>query len=144
MQINSIFFTLSEVTNAVIFLAIPEDGINNVGIWSFKTRPNIVSNDVVKFPLIKLNVGGGYDNNTGVFTCPSDGYYAVHWSVATTDDSNRCSSAVMKNGVAMIGNEIGGNLATFHMNRNDRAWIRATSNCTVLSYHSSFSGFKIL
>lgn len=130
---------LSEVTNPVIFLAIPQ----RTG-WLFIQGPTIYKNDVVKFPVIKINVGGGYDSNTGVFTCPSDGYYAVHWSVASIDDKNRCFSEIVKNGAEVIGNEIGGNLATFHMNRNDRVWIKANSNCTTVYYQSSFSGFKIM
>lgn len=130
-----LIFLLSEVTNPVIFLAD-----YRTSVWT--TPPPMTINQGIKFPLVKINVGGGYDNTTGVFTCPSDGYYALHWSVTSTDDRNRCSSAIINNGVEVIGNLVGGSLATFHMNRNDRAWIKATSSCTVV--HSSFSGFKIL
>lgn len=136
---SSLQSQLSKVTNPVIFLA----DYRSSGWW-MTTPPPITINQGIKFPLVKINVGGGYDNTTGVFTCPSDGYYALHWSVTSTDDRNRCSSAIIKNGVEVIGNEVGGNLATFLMNRNDRAWIKATSSCTVVPNHSSFSGFKIL
>lgn len=131
---------LSEVTNPVIFLAVSRTS----GWWLNTPAPPTIKNEGIMFPLVKINVGGGYDNTTGVFTCPSDGYYALHWSVTSTDDRNRCSSAITNNGVEVIGNQVGGNLATFHMNRNDRAWIKATSSCTVVPNHSSFSGFKIL
>lgn len=132
-----LIFLLSEVTNPVIFLAD-----YRTSVWT--TPPPMTINQGIKFPLVKINVGGGYDNTTGVFTCPSDGYYALHWSVTSTDDRNRCSSAIINNGVEVIGNQVGGSLATFHMNRNDRAWIKVTSSCTVVPNHSSFSGFKIL
>lgn len=130
-----------EVINVVIFFVIFKDG---KGWWLLKILFNIVFNDVVKFLLIKLNVGGGYDNNIGVFMCLLDGYYVVYWSVVMIDDSNWCFLVVMKNGVVMIGNEIGGNLVIFYMNRNDRVWIKVILNCIVFFYYLLFFGFKIL
>lgn len=126
----------SEIKDAVLFLATPRFVPS---FWNFRTTQS-----TIKFEVEKINIGGGYDSNTGVFTCPSDGYYVFHWSVTSTDINKRCSSAIMKNGVEVIGNEVGGNQATFHMNRNDRAWIKATSDCSLVYNHSSFSGFKLI
>lgn len=130
------FFFFSAIKRTVLFLAIPTKYF-----WIY---PIATQRNTIKFPLAKINIGGGYDSNTGVFTCPSDGYYIFHWSVTSTDSNKRCSSEIVMNGAEVIGNEIGGNQATFHMNRNDRAWIKATSNCTIVPYHSSFSGFKLI
>lgn len=133
---SSLQSQITAIKRTVLFLAIPTKYF-----WIY---PIATQRNTIKFPLAKINIGGGYDSNTGVFTCPSDGYYIFHWSVTSTDSNKRCSSEIVMNGAEVIGNEIGGNQATFHMNRNDRAWIKATSNCTIVPYHSSFSGFKLI
>lgn len=136
----NIFFP--EIKDAVLFLAIPR--LFHTGVWSSMKYNPVATQRTIKFEVEKINIGGGYDSNTGVFTSPSDGYYVFHWSVTSTNSTYHCPSAIMKNGVEVIGNEVGGNLATFHMNRNDRAWIKATTDCTLLYNHSSFSGFKLI
>lgn len=132
---------ITNINDAVLFLATPRYSPGN---WNFWNNNPVATQSTIKFEVEKINIGGGYDSNTGVFTCPSDGYYVFHWSVTSTDINKRCSSAIMKNGIEEIGNEVGGNQATFHMNRNDRAWIKATSNCSLVYNHSSFSGFKLI
>jgi hypothetical protein len=131
----------------VVFLAIPNHQHKYTIIWNFQGfKDQILSdqNGAVKFGAVKINVGGGYNSNTGTFTSPSDGYYTFHCSLTSYNVSNPCSSTIVKNGNQMIGNEVGGNMATFHMNTNDRTWIKANSNCNyIVNYHSSFSGFKI-
>lgn len=134
-----------EIQDSVIFLAIPKKRTTAVirGVHYY-AEPVATPNTIIKFQLAKINVGGGYDNNTGVFTCPSDRYYVFHWNVTSTNSTNHCFSEIIKNGAGVIGNEVGGNQATFHMNRNDRAWIKATSSCNLIAYHSSFSGFILI
>lgn len=140
LKLSWIFF--SEIKDVVLFLAIPR--LFHTGVWSSMKYNPVATQRTIKFEVEKINIGGGYDSNTGVFTSPSDGYYVFHWSVTSTNSTYHCPSAIMKNGVEVIGNEVGGNLATFHMNRNDRAWIKATTDCTLLYNHSSFSGFKLI
>lgn len=145
MKIFFMVSSFSAIKESVLFLAIPKL-VRKVIYFHLHVivNPTTTQSAIIKFPVAKINVGGGYDNNTGVFTCPSDGYYVFHWSVTSTDSNKRCSSAIIKNGAEIIGNEVGGNQATFHMNRNDKAWIKATSDCTIVCYHSSFSGFKLI
>lgn len=57
----------------------------------------------------KINIGGGYDSNIGVFICLFDGYYVFYWSVIFIDINKCCFLVIMKNGVEVIGNEVGGN-----------------------------------
>lgn len=140
LKLNWIFFP--EIKDAVLFLATPR--FFHTAFWTSIIINPVATQSTIKFEVEKINIGGGYNNNTGVFTSPSDGYYVFHWSVTSTNINKRCSSAIMKNGVEVIGNEVGGNQATFHMNRNDRAWIKATSNCSLVYNHSSFSGFKLI
>lgn len=131
-----------EIKDAVLFLATPR--FLPTVVWTSMIKNPVATQSTIKFEVEKIDIGGGYNSNTGVFTCPSDGYYVFHWSVISTNSTHHCSSAIMKNGVEVIGNEVGGNLATFHMNRNDIAWIKATTDCSLLYNHSSFSGFKLI
>lgn len=135
------FSSFSEIKDVVLFLSIPPNSLKLLFVTIY---PRATKGNTITFPVTKINVGGGYDHTTGVFTCPSAGYYVFHWSVTSSDSNQRCSSAIVKNGAEVIGNEIGGNQATFYMNRNDRAWINATSDCSIVPNHSSFSGYKLI
>lgn len=132
---------ISKIKDVVLFLSIPRESLHLMYVTIY---PQATKGTTISFPRTKMNVGGGYDHNTGVFTCPSDGYYVFHWRVTSSDINKRCSSAIVKNGAEVIGNEFGGNQATFDMNRNDRAWIKATSDCSIVPNYSSFSGFKLI
>ena len=131
----------SDIEDVVVFLAIPK--VQKYVFFQINIYPSVNINSVIAFPSVKVNVGGGYDNTSGVFTCPSEGYYVLHWNVMSVSNEQPCSSAILKNGVEIIGNAIGGNLGPFHLNKNDRTWIKATSACKINAEHSSFSGFKI-
>lgn len=135
------FLSFSEIKDVVLFLSIPRESLHLMYVTIY---PQATKGTTISFPRTKMNVGGGYDHSTGVFTCPSDGYYVFHWRVTSSDINKRCSSAIVKNGAEVIGNEFGGNQATFDMNRNDRAWIKATSDCSIVPNYSSFSGFKLI
>lgn len=135
------FSSFSEIKDVVLFLSIPRNAMH---LFYGTVYPQATKGNTILFPVTKMNIGAGYDPNTGVFTCPSDGYYVFHWRITSSDSNKRCSSAIVKNGAEVIGNEIGGNQATFDMNRNDRAWIKATSDCSIVSNYSSFSGFKLI
>lgn len=136
-------FTFSEIEDSVIFIAIGKSS----PVWWFShfytSSSSYTSSETIKFPVLKLNVGGGYNNNTGVFTSPSEGYYVFHWAVTSINEKH-CSSAIAKNGEEIAWSEDGANLATLHLNKYDRTWIKTTLNCTLIFKHSSFYGFKII
>ncbi|XP_062587291.1 uncharacterized protein LOC134248916 [Saccostrea cucullata] len=134
---------LQGIMDPIVFLAVP---LQTFSFWpdiGFHA-PTVFQNSAVKFSTVKINVGGGYNSNTGVFTCPSAGYYTFHWSLTSYRNEHRCTSAIVKNGNEIMWNEDGSNMATFHMNINDQTFIRASANCTTVSFRSSFSGFKIV
>ncbi|XP_061192656.1 uncharacterized protein LOC133200859 [Saccostrea echinata] len=54
---------LQGITNPIVFLAAPLKPVS----WWFNV-PSVFENTAVKFPSVKINVGGGYNSNTGVFT----------------------------------------------------------------------------
>lgn len=70
---------------------------------------------VLKFADVSLNQGGGYDPDTGVFTCPAAGLY--HFVVSVTV-YGRGQCAILKNGEKVV--------SLNHVNQPD-----------VLSYNSS-------
>ena len=37
---------------------------------------------------MNVNIGGGYNNSTGIFTCPLSGTYAFSWSIAVGSDDD--------------------------------------------------------
>lgn len=62
----------SEIKDVVLFLSIPPPSIK---LFFMTVHARATKGNTVTFPVTKINVGGGYDHTTGVFTCPSDGYY---------------------------------------------------------------------
>lgn len=54
---------------------------------------------VLKFATVQVNEGGGYSADTGIFTCPVDGFYffTVHASVY-----GRGQCAIFKNGEKIV------------------------------------------
>ena len=69
----------------------------NTGLTSHHTI-----GETVVFENVLLNLGGGYDATTGVFTCPMDGVYIFSTSIMTISGSHteqtRVHVDIMKNG----------------------------------------------
>ena len=52
-----------------------------VGFSAYATvDQEAIEGDIILFAGIEVNVGGGYDNDTSVFTCPQSGYYYVYFN----------------------------------------------------------------
>lgn len=133
---NNLQSQITKITDLVVFLSIQRT--------SFSIIP-VAIDAVFHFPVVKISVGGGYDKHTGVFTCPSTGYYVFHWTLRSFNKDHSCSTEIIKNNVFQMSGTDGGNLATFHMNRNDKVWIKSiSSSCISFGHLSSFSGFKLM
>ena len=105
---------------------------------------SVKANSVLQFPLLLLNVGGGFDLHSGVFTSPSEGYYVFHWKVDVSSLFGRtgCIIVIEKNGVNIFPlGQAYGNMIILHLNKHDRTWVKTTSDCIYVS--AMFSGFKI-
>ncbi|XP_061576243.1 complement C1q tumor necrosis factor-related protein 5-like [Cololabis saira] len=80
------------------------DNISSSGITAFTAKLHPCDSypchsGVLKFRTVLINEGGGYDHETGIFTCPVDGFYnfTVHASVC-----GRGQCAIFKNGDEVV------------------------------------------
>jgi len=66
------------------------------------------SHIVFVFDIVNLNVGGGYDPHTGVFTAPISGYYKFDYNVASNNDSSArwYQTTFTKNGLRVQPNNV--------------------------------------
>jgi len=66
------------------------------------------SHIVFVFDIVNLNVGGGYDPHTGVFTAPISGYYKFDYNVASNNDSSTrwYQTTFTKNGLRVQPNNV--------------------------------------
>ncbi|CAG2244954.1 C1QL [Mytilus edulis] len=55
---------------------------------SLTSHKNLAGYEVVIFDKIWLNMGGAYDNDTGVFTAPKTGLYSISTTVMSYTNSN--------------------------------------------------------
>lgn len=98
---------------------------------------NLPEDTTIKFSLVINNEGNGYSNNTGVFTCPSYGYYLFSFFIVPYQGSH-ANILLMKNGV-MYAQAIaepsydtqevtGGNTVILHLSIGDQVWLQTYEN----------------
>lgn len=63
------------------------------------TLKNVPANTILKFENVKLNLGGGYNPKTGIFTAPADGVYSFTWAFLSSDGGNVYVAAMINNDV---------------------------------------------
>ena len=107
----------------------------------------------LKFDGVGNNQGNGYDNSTGVFTCPSSGLYLFMVYIMPHEGSE-VSVSLMYNGQGFAhaaaepsfnGQDITGATArAFRLNKGDRVWVEVINQDSSFWYsYTSFSGLLI-
>jgi hypothetical protein len=115
-------------------------------------------NQILKFDSVKINVGNGYHQHTGVFIAPASGYYVFSWNVRYIHGVHSTE--------LVVNNEIYGSLymdhsntadghgtgvAVAHVNNGDDIYVRikpeiCNNQGAIWSYpcgRSSFAGWKL-
>lgn len=117
-----IFFLFAVVSKKVAFSATHPE--------TFRSR----SGQTIVFPHILSNVGGGYNNQNGVFTAPVDGVYVFFCKITQAYNNNDFYYQFILNGSAktvtlVFGrtddtNRTSSTLIVLQLSRGDRVWIK--------------------
>lgn len=107
------------------------------------------NNAVVIFDHVITNVGGGYDNTTGVFTVPTPGLYVFSWTIETY--GQRTEAVLLVNGVqqalsradqASSYYNTATSFAVLYHHTNDEVKVKVTTG-SAQAMHTMFSGWRI-
>ncbi|KAK3099861.1 hypothetical protein FSP39_010859 [Pinctada imbricata] len=135
-------------------MAISSDGGKKIGFYAFSNNavPSWRGSDKVKFEKVVSNVGGAYNETTGVFKTPVRGVYVFIWTM-TTYEGHSFNSFLVKNGVdvkylyinggARGGYETGSTSALLELAPGDQVWIRGGNGGRLDYPNIVFTGFKL-
>lgn len=113
----------------------------------------IRSGQKIIFPVIRENIGGGYDAGNGVFTAPLSGVYVFQWTTVVTElvstetvlvvDGKR--RALNKCNSNKANNDSCTKITIVKLAPGERVWIKCIlGNSSINDYESSsFIGFRI-
>lgn len=132
-----LFFFLIDIKERPVFFASLRQHTTLRGI-----------NDVLKFDDVKLNVGGGYDRNTGVFTAPRNGVYVISCLILANKSSSvhfqlSKNNSLYTGGYANSSSYGSNTLYSFlKLKRGDRVYIKHRNKATEHVYGNHFSTFS--
>ena len=118
-------------------------------------RITVPGNTKVEWPVVRTNVGGGFDPATSDFICPVDGTYMfnvdtlVHW-----DDVFRAGLEILHDGSLVVAsiaqsNDVYGaasSTVVLQCNSGQRVWVRCETCCACEMMggpYTSFTGFLL-
>lgn len=113
----------------------------------------IRSGQKIIFPVIRENIGGGYDAGNGVFTAPLSGVYVFQWTTVVTElvstetvlvvDGKR--RALNKCNSNKANNDSCTKITIVKLAPGERVWIKCIlGNSSINDYESSsFIGFRL-
>lgn len=139
-------------------LFVGNSGPNIVGfsarITVHEPLVNLPEDTTLKFLTVFNNEGNGYDNNTGVFTCPTHGYYFFSFFIVSYQGSHS-NSLLKKNGNTFAQSAVeplynsqqitGGNSVMLHLSIGDQVWLQTHEHddTSIKDSFSSFTGVMI-
>ena len=110
-------------------------------------------NTKVVYDKVITNIGSGYNPQTGIFTCPTDGDYVFTWNTMSGGSGQNCYAFICRNGASSLetysyefrsANEVASNTVVFHLTMGDKIWIQ-TNGCDYFEGYpyTAFSGWKL-
>ncbi|XP_053392936.1 uncharacterized protein LOC123545710 [Mercenaria mercenaria] len=140
--------------------------LNNEGPVAFTAAilplviDHLKTNDIVKFETVITDIGGGYNNQSGVFVAPVTGIYM--FSCSLMEHYEMVSSGVMVNAEIVQSQRVlgrifaaepgsyhdqGAQTVFTHVNQGDQIWVRTIDNQNLGlggELYSTFSGYLLL
>ncbi|KAK3105419.1 hypothetical protein FSP39_024908 [Pinctada imbricata] len=108
----------------------------------------------IVYDKVITNIGGAYNSNTGIFTCPSPGTYVFTWSTLSGSASENCEAYIYHNGNRLLKShsyeynggysEAASNTILLSLTVGDHLWIQTPVGTRCYGYpYTAFSGWKI-
>lgn len=137
--------------------------MNNEGPVAFTAGivpiSHLKTNDIIKFETMITDIGGGYNNQTGVFVAPASGIYM--FSCSLLDDleehgatvhaeivhGQRILARIFAHAEARNYRDQGAQTVFAHVNQGDQVFVRVIDNDNLGlggELYSTFSGYLLL
>ena len=134
------------------------DVLHSAGTVAFTAKLNIddsypCHSGALKFGTVLVNVGAGYSPDTGVFTCPVDGFYhfTVHVSVY-----GRGQCAILKNEQKVVSlyhttlpdkcSQVASISSVVQLSKNDKVWVNICGKTDIFATDDNdtvFAGVRL-
>ncbi|XP_072884060.1 complement C1q tumor necrosis factor-related protein 3-like isoform X2 [Hemitrygon akajei] len=107
----------------------------------------------IVFDQVQLNREGGYDPDTGIFTCPEDGIYFFAFSFLPGQDAGDTTVALVKNdnvherlysSLPLGATQLSERSCLLRLEKGDRVWVILEQGSVMMHQASlSFQGYRI-
>ncbi|KAK3103898.1 hypothetical protein FSP39_022759, partial [Pinctada imbricata] len=112
------------------------------------------SDDKIAFGNVVLNEGNGYNNESGVFTAPSDGIYVFDWTILTYPGKifhldfmvNNKIAAITHNTLSRSSHTSVSSSVVVKLQKGDQAWLESHKSYVgqyAFGAWTYLSGFKL-
>ena len=95
-------FAIKILFDTVVQTTIGFNGVKSTSVYFYGTRntPFVASNSVVTYQIAPLNIGGGFNTTSGIFTAPVSGRY--HFSFNAAANFAGMHYVLLLNGVQQV------------------------------------------
>ncbi|XP_071103652.1 complement C1q-like protein 2 [Haliotis cracherodii] len=95
---------------------------------SIQSDTSLTQNEVLKFDAVKLNIGGAYNQQSGIFTAPVTGTYLFWAHVMVNEDTYmsvfiRGQSKVLATGYCVNKHSVASTTTAALLNKGDQVWV---------------------